>query len=184
MGKAALTTANRTLRRLPNATYRPRKYLTEAEVDRLIGTARKRGRMARGMPRRSCGLSPRAPRGRALPASMGAVLLSTQDTRDRWHLTGGSMIAIDSLVHKFLHRTGILARCGSQHPYGLQCYSKDRCADIIEGVAERIDAREFNRKFPSYFPRYVQYAIWRFCAQEALDVCNSNRIDDRKAVPE
>jgi integrase len=33
-----------TLRRLPNATYRPREYLTEAEVDRLIETARKRGR--------------------------------------------------------------------------------------------------------------------------------------------
>src|SRR5258708_23848809 len=30
------TTANRTLRRLPNAAYRPREYLTEAEVERLI----------------------------------------------------------------------------------------------------------------------------------------------------
>jgi type 1 fimbriae regulatory protein FimE len=35
---------NRTLRRLPNATYRPREYLTEKEVDRLIEAARKRGR--------------------------------------------------------------------------------------------------------------------------------------------
>ena len=41
---AAPTTANRTLRRLPNATYRSREYLTEAEVDRLIEAARKRGR--------------------------------------------------------------------------------------------------------------------------------------------
>jgi predicted DNA-binding ribbon-helix-helix protein len=38
------TTVNRTLRRLPNTAYRPREYLTEAEVDRLIETARKRGR--------------------------------------------------------------------------------------------------------------------------------------------
>jgi type 1 fimbriae regulatory protein FimE len=39
------TTANRTLpRRLRNAAYRPREYLTEAEVDRLINAARKRGR--------------------------------------------------------------------------------------------------------------------------------------------
>jgi type 1 fimbriae regulatory protein FimB/type 1 fimbriae regulatory protein FimE len=38
------TTANRTLRRLPNAAYRPREYLTEAEVERLIEAARKRGR--------------------------------------------------------------------------------------------------------------------------------------------
>jgi type 1 fimbriae regulatory protein FimB/type 1 fimbriae regulatory protein FimE len=38
------TTENRTLRRLPNATYRPREYLTEKEVDRLIEVARKWGR--------------------------------------------------------------------------------------------------------------------------------------------
>ena len=36
---------NRTLpRRLPNAEYRQREYLTENEVDRLIDAARKRGR--------------------------------------------------------------------------------------------------------------------------------------------
>src|SRR5262245_2640943 len=44
MTDAAPTTANRTLRRLPNSSYRPRDYLTEAEVDRLIETARKRGK--------------------------------------------------------------------------------------------------------------------------------------------
>jgi type 1 fimbriae regulatory protein FimB/type 1 fimbriae regulatory protein FimE len=44
MSKTVPTTANRTLRRLPNATYRPREYLTEAEVERLIEAARKRGR--------------------------------------------------------------------------------------------------------------------------------------------
>jgi integrase len=44
MTEAAPTTAIRTLRRLPNATYRPREYLTEAEVERLIEAARKRGR--------------------------------------------------------------------------------------------------------------------------------------------
>jgi type 1 fimbriae regulatory protein FimE len=44
MTDAAPTTVNRTLRRLPNAKYRPREYLTEAEVERLIDAARKRGR--------------------------------------------------------------------------------------------------------------------------------------------
>ena len=38
------TTPNRTLRRLPNTAYRQREYLTEAEVERLIEAARKRGR--------------------------------------------------------------------------------------------------------------------------------------------
>jgi type 1 fimbriae regulatory protein FimE len=44
MTDTASTTQNRTLRRLPNSTYRPREYLTEKEVDRLIQAARKRGR--------------------------------------------------------------------------------------------------------------------------------------------
>ena len=39
------TTVNRTLpRRLPNAAYRVREYLTEKEVDRLIEAAKRRGR--------------------------------------------------------------------------------------------------------------------------------------------
>ena len=44
MTEATPTTANRTLRRLTNAAYRPREYLTEAEVGQLIDAARKRGR--------------------------------------------------------------------------------------------------------------------------------------------
>ena len=45
MPEAASTTVNRTLpQRQPNAAYRQREYLTEAEVDRLIEAARKRGR--------------------------------------------------------------------------------------------------------------------------------------------
>jgi hypothetical protein len=44
MSETAPSTANRTLRRLPNAAYRPREYLTEVEVERLIEVARKRGR--------------------------------------------------------------------------------------------------------------------------------------------
>ena len=43
MSETAPTTTNRTLR-LPNVAYRSREYLTEAEVTKLIDTARKRGR--------------------------------------------------------------------------------------------------------------------------------------------
>ena len=28
------------------------------------------------------------------------------------------------------------------------------------------------------FPRFVQSAIWRYCAENGLDICNGNRIDD------
>jgi type 1 fimbriae regulatory protein FimE len=44
MSDAAPTAENRTLRRLPNMAYRQREYLTEAELERLIEAARKRGR--------------------------------------------------------------------------------------------------------------------------------------------
>ena len=79
------------------------------------------------------------------------------------------MIAIDTLVHNFLHRTGILHRFGADHAYGSGCYRRGGCAEIIEAVAERIDARAFNPAFPAVFPRFVQHAIWRYCAQTGLD---------------
>jgi hypothetical protein len=41
-----------------------------------------------------------------------------------------------------------------------------------------IDARQFNPRFPETFPRFVQHAIWRYCAENGLDVCNGNRIRD------
>ena len=41
---ASPTPVNRTLLRKPNAAYRPREYLTEVEVERLIEAAKKRGR--------------------------------------------------------------------------------------------------------------------------------------------
>ena len=54
MSDAAPIAANRTLRRLPNAAYRQREYLTEAEVERLIEAARRRGRNGAWKLRRPC----------------------------------------------------------------------------------------------------------------------------------
>ena len=31
---------------------------------------------------------------------------------------------------------------------------------------------------PVFFPRLVQKAIWLFCAEAGLGICNGNRIDD------
>jgi hypothetical protein len=90
------------------------------------------------------------------------------------------MIAIDTLVHNFLHRTGILHRFVAQHSYGPACYRPSGCAEIIEAVASEIDASQFDHRFPKAFPRFVQYAIWRYCSQQGLDICNGNQIDDRK----
>ncbi len=68
------------------------------------------------------------------------------------------LIAVDTLVHNFLHRTGILARFKAGHPYGPGCYRPGGCAEIVRLVASQIDARQFNRDFPQIFPRFVQIA--------------------------
>jgi len=111
--------------------------------------------------------------------TLSVLFLGAPGHRRRWREVGGSMIAVDTLVHNFLHRTGILARFRADHPYGVACYRPGGCADIIETVAEQIDARQFNRRFPATFPRFVQHAIWRYCSQQGLDICNGNQIDDR-----
>jgi hypothetical protein len=117
---------------------------------------------------------------KVLAMALSSLLLGAPKNMVLWTEVGGSMIAIDTLVHNFLHRTGILARFNGNHSYGAACYRPGGCADIIAAVAQRIDARQFNPAFPATFPRFVQYAVWQYCSQSGLDVCNGNRIDDAK----
>src|SRR6266478_375825 len=117
---------------------------------------------------------------KVLTMALSCILLGAPKRISLWIEVGGSMIAIDTLVHNFLHRTGILRRFKAEHSYGAACYRAGGCAEIIQIVAERIDARQFNPSFPSVFPRFVQHAIWRYCSQSGLDVCNGNRIDDTR----
>jgi hypothetical protein len=115
-----------------------------------------------------------------LMMALSVLFLGAPGRRRRWLEVGGSMIAVDTLVHNFLHRTGVLHRFQADHTYGLACYLPGGCADIIETVAERIDAKQFNRGFPSTFQRFVQHAIWRYCAQQGVQTgYMGNRIDRR-----
>lgn len=111
--------------------------------------------------------------------ALADLLLGGDPKRQRWIATGASMMAIDSLVHAFLHRTGILRRASAEHFYGPRCYATGGCADVIETLAARVDARRFGADNPAHFPRLVQNAIWRFCAGDGIDLCNGNRIGDR-----
>ena len=117
---------------------------------------------------------------KVLTMALSQLLLGAPRSRQHWREVGGAMIAVDTLVHNFLHRTGILHRFGACHSYGPACYRPGGCAEIIETVAGEIDARQFDRRFPTTFPRFVQYAMWRYCSQQGLDICNGNQIDDRK----
>jgi hypothetical protein len=89
------------------------------------------------------------------------------------------MIAVDTAGAQFPAPHGILRDFAAEHPYGARCYAQGGCAAIIERIAGKIDARQFNTAFPANFPRFVQHAIWRFCAEAGLSRCNGNRIDDR-----
>src|ERR1700720_4439819 len=117
---------------------------------------------------------------KVLTMALSCILLGAPKKMSLWIEVGGSMIAIDTLVHNFLHRAGILQRFKVKHQYGASCYSSGGCADIIQVVAERIDARQFNPSYPQVFPRFVQHAIWRYCSQSGLDICNGNQTDDRR----
>jgi hypothetical protein len=116
---------------------------------------------------------------KVLAVALSNLLLGGAGTRrPLWVEVGGTFVAIDTLVHNFLHRTGILHRLGADHPYGDRCYRPGGCAEILHLVAACIDARQFNPAFPPTFLRFVQSAIWRYCAEDGLDICNGNRIDD------
>lgn len=117
---------------------------------------------------------------KVLTMALSSLLIGAGGKRPIWFETGKAMMAIDTLVHNFLHRTGILEGCGTAHAYGALCYAHGGCAEIIRSVSQRIDARSFNRSNPETFPRFVQHAIWRFCAADGLNVCNGNRIYDEK----
>jgi hypothetical protein len=117
---------------------------------------------------------------KVLAMALSCILLGAPKKMGLWTEVGGRLIAIDTLVHNLLHRTGILARFNANHLYGAACYRPGGCADIIAAVADRIDARQFNPVFPRTFPRFVQHAIWRYCARNGLDVCNGNRVNDNK----
>ena len=91
------------------------------------------------------------------------------------------MIVVDRLVHNLLARTGILARLGASHAYG-PAATVTTAARIFCGVFRRRSTRGSSMpNFPANFPRYIQHALWRYCAADELNVCNGNNIDDRKS---
>ena len=116
--------------------------------------------------------------------ALSALLMGAGATRPGWFEIGASFIVVDTLVHNFLHRTGILHRLGAAHPTAQIATGHAAAADALTAIAAGIDARRFNPAFPKVFPRFVQHAIWRYCAQSCLDICNGNQIDDRRPLHE
>lgn len=118
---------------------------------------------------------------KVLAMALSDLLLAAPPQKERWHKAGYNLIAVDTLVHNFLHRTGILTAYEANHHYGQTCYGANGCAAVLHHLATLIDARDFNPHYPRQFARFVQHAIWRFCAADGLNVCNGNQIDDSAA---
>jgi hypothetical protein len=71
--------------------------------------------------------------------------------------------------------------------YSLFLFMRDVADDDFVGWIDRQlgavnpdspDRLAAGREAPVTFPRFVQNAIWRYCAGNGLAVCNGNRIDD------
>jgi hypothetical protein len=116
---------------------------------------------------------------KVITMALATLLMGAGMSRRGWFDVGAGFIVVDTLVHNFLARTGILSRLGADHPYGPACYGSRGCAAMLETIAATIDVRQFNPEFPKIFPWFIQRAIWRYCAQAGLDTCNGNQIDDR-----
>lgn len=115
---------------------------------------------------------------KVLNMALADLLMIGRARNPLWGEIGASLIAIDTLVHNFFARTGILKRAQADHPYGPQCYGPAGCAAILGTLSEAIDARQFNSRFSRNFPRFIQHAIWTYCSGEGLNVCNGNSLDD------
>lgn len=112
--------------------------------------------------------------------ALSTLMIGAGRRKRHWTEVGASFVIVDTLVHNFLHRTGILREFDAVHPYGAACYRPNGCADLISQVAHQIDARAFNPTFPQVFPRFVQLAIWHYCSEGGLDICNGNRVTDTR----
>jgi hypothetical protein len=55
---------------------------------------------------------------KVIAMALATLLMGAGATRRGWFDIGASFIVVDTLVHNFLHRTGILHRLGANHPYG------------------------------------------------------------------
>ncbi len=109
---------------------------------------------------------------------LAELLLGGDPDRGQWVEVGASFVAVDSLVHAYLHRTGILRSLAADHLYGPDCNSASGCVNVIEQLAQLIDAREFDPSYPTRFARWLQFAIWWFCAADGWAVCNRISVDD------
>ncbi len=99
------------------------------------------------------------PSDKILTMTLSTLLMAATDSKPGWFEIGKGMIAVDTLVHNFLHRTGVLADFGAPHAYGLGCYASCGCADIIRSISAEIDATASTAAFQGIFRGSAPFGI-------------------------
>jgi hypothetical protein len=118
--------------------------------------------------------------GKMVSMALADMLIGAGQGRPLWEEAGKAMVAVDTLVHNWLARTGVIARWGVAHTFGAKCYAYGGCQGVLDAISLQLDARKYGEGFPRWFPRFVQRSIWTFCAADGLDICNGNQVDDRR----
>jgi hypothetical protein len=77
---------------------------------------------------------------KVLNMALADLLMIGSTHNPLWGEVGASLIAVDTLVHNFLARTGILKRAQADHLYGPHCYGPMGCAAILATLSAAIDA--------------------------------------------
>jgi integrase len=166
------TTANRTLPlRRPNAAYRPREYLTETEVDRLIDAARNRGRNGE---RDACAILLAYRHGRA--AELCTLRWSQVDLQHgRLHVNrakGGA-----ESVHP-LHGPELRALCPLRgtSPYVFRdrsWHARHHCVVLVDGRAHRSCCEATIRRAPAHAAARLWVQAGILTQPVAVSACSS-----------
>ena len=121
---------------------------------------------------------------KVLAMALSSLLLGAGNQRPLWFEVGATFVAVDTLVHNFLHRTGILRRLSAaEHPYGdsaaigpagaLTFWLGPRHQASMPANSIRPSPRRFRGSF--------RVRSGATAPRTASDICNGNRIaDDRR----
>ena len=103
---------------------------------------------------------------KVLAMALSELLLAGDAKRPAWIEAGTVMIAVDTLVHNFLHRTGILRDLDAEHPYGLRLLRprrlrrdhrahrrQDRCAPLQSRLSRPISRASSSTRFGGFAPK-------------------------------
>ena len=139
---------------------------------------------------------------KVLTMTLSCILLAAPRGYETWQEVGASMIAIDTLVHNFLHRTGILARFNAEHAYGAACYRPGGCdpdqipiadvltiylTDIVPNHSRPKETKGRITRLDSFFgDRMLSYVTGETCrayvAQRSSDAAGRRELEDLRAA--